>query len=410
MCFSTGTIVVLSFGVFFKPLSQYFHASRAAVSLAFTLHNLVGAACIPLIGRLIDCFGARRVILTGTTIFGLVLLSGGLVGSSITYLYLFYVALGLVAGTTSPVPYGVVVSRWFDRQRGLALGLMAFGLGLGAIAMPLVAQRLIAMFGWRATYAIFGCAALLLSLPVVAAFLAEDPRQKGMWPDGIVPTQSAEQDKGHYEGLSWRDTWHQPTFWLLICAFFLAGASLFACVLHMPALLTDRGVSPQGAAVASSIVGVALLVGRIGAGYLLDRIFAPRLALLLFGGSAVGIALLSAGSVGKIALVAAFLVGVGVGAEVDIIAYLMGRYFGLRALGTAFGYGFGSYVFGGALGALLMGAGFDLTHSYTVPLAGFFIAMVLAAWLMTRLGPYQYAARQAGELPPVVKVHVGSPA
>jgi MFS family permease len=178
----------------------------------------------------------------------------------------------------------------------------------------------------------------------------------------------------------------------------------------MPALLTDRGVSPQGAAVASSIVGVALLVGRIGAGYLLDRIFAPRLALLLFGGSAVGIALLSAGSVGKIALVAAFLVGVGVGAEVDIIAYLMGRYFGLRALGTAFGYGFGSYVFGGALGALLMGAGFDLTHSYTVPLAGFFIAMVLAAWLMTRLGPYRYAARQTGELPPVVKVHVGSPA
>jgi MFS family permease len=408
MCFSTGTIVVLSFGVFFKPLSQYFHAGRAAVSLAFTLHGLVGAACVPLIGRLIDRFGARRVILTGTTIFGLVLLSSGLVGASITYLYLFYVALGLVSGTTSPVPYGVVVSRWFDRQRGLALGLMAFGLGLGAIAMPLVAQRLIAMFGWRATYATFGCAALLLSLPVVAAFLAEDPRQKGMWPDGIAPTQSAEQDKRHYEGLSWRDTWHQPTFWLLICAFFLAGASLFACVLHMPALLTDRGVSAQGAAVASSVVGVALLIGRIGAGYLLDRIFAPRLAMLLFGGSAVGIALLSAGSMGKLALVAAFLVGVGMGAEVDIIAYLMSRYFGLRALGTAFGYGFGSYAFAGALGVLLMGAGFDLTHSYTVPLAGFFIAMVLAAGLMTRLGPYRYAAQQAGELPPVVKVHVGS--
>jgi MFS family permease len=338
----------------------------------------------------------------------LVLLSSGLVGASITYLYLFYVALGLVSGTTSPVPYGVVVSRWFDRQRGLALGLMAFGLGLGAIAMPLVAQRLIAMFGWRATYATFGCAALLLSLPVVAAFLGEDPRQKGMWPDGIVPTQSAEQDKRHYEGLSWRDTWHHPTFWLLICAFFLAGASLFACVLHLPALLADRGVTAQGAAAASSVVGIALLVGRIGAGYLLDRIFAPRLAMLLFGSSAVGIALLSAGSVGKTAMVAAFLVGVGMGAEVDIIAYLMSRYFGLRALGTAFGYGFGSYALAGALGVLLMGAGFDLTHSYTVPLAGFFMAMVLAAGLMTRLGPYRYGAQQAGELPPVVKVHVGS--
>jgi MFS family permease len=229
-----------------------------------------------------------------------------------------------------------------------------------------------------------------------------------MWPDGIVPAQSAEQDKRQYEGLSWRDTWHQPTFWLLICAFFLAGASLFACVLHLPALLADRGVTAQGAAAASSVVGIALLVGRIGAGYLLDRIFAPRLAMLLFGSSAVGIALLSAGSVGKTAMVAAFLVGVGMGAEVDIIAYLMSRYFGLRALGTAFGYGFGSYALAGALGVLLMGAGFDLTHSYTVPLAGFFMAMVLAAGLMTRLGPYRYGAQQAGELPPVVKVHVGS--
>ncbi len=355
MFFSTGTIVVLSFGVFFKPLSQYFHAGRAAISLAFTLHGLVSAVCVPLIGRLIDCFGARRVILMGTSIFGLVLLSSGLVGASITYLYLFYLALGLVSGTTSPVPYGVIVSRWFDRQRGLALGLMAFGLGLGAIAMPLVAQRLIATFG-----------------------------------------------------LSWRDTWHHPTFWLLNCGFFLAGASMFACVLHMPALLTDRGISSQGAAVASSVVGVALLIGRIGAGYLLDRIFAPRLAMLLFGGSAVGIALLLAGSMGKLALVGAFLVGVGMGAEVDIIAYLMSRYFGLRALGTAFGYGFGSYAFGGALGVLLMGTGFDLTHSYTVPLAGFFIAVVLAAGLMTRLGPYRYAAQQAGELPPVVKVHATS--
>jgi MFS family permease len=407
LCFSTGTIVVLSFGVFFKPLSQYFHVGRAAVSLAFTLHGLVGAACIPLIGRLIDSFGARRVILIGSAIFGLVLVSSVLVGASIAHLYLFYLGLGLVSGTTSPVPYGVVVSRWFDRRRGLALGLMAFGLGLGAIAMPLVAQRLIVMFGWRATYATFGCAALLISLPVVAAFLGEDPRQKGMWPDGIEPPQSAGQDKRQSDGLSWCDTWHHPTFWLLICAFSLAGASLFACVLHMPALLTDRGVSAQGAALASSVVGVALLVGRIGAGYLLDRIFAPRLAMLFFSLSAIGIALLLAGSVGKIALFAAFLVGVGMGAEVDIIAYLMGRYFGLQSLGTSFGYGFGGYAFAGALGVLLMGAGFDLTHTYTVPLAGFFIAMVLAAALMTRLGPYRYAAPQSGGLPSVVKVHAG---
>jgi MFS family permease len=175
----------------------------------------------------------------------------------------------------------------------------------------------------------------------------------------------------------------------------------------LPALLTDRGISARGAAVASSLVGVALLIGRIGAGYLLDRVFAPRLAMLFFGSTAVGIALLWAGSAGNLALLAAFLLGVGMGAEVDIIVYLMSRYFGLRALGTAFGYGFASYALAGALGVLLMGAGFDFTHSYTVPLGGFFVAMLLAAALMTRLGPYRYGAQQAGGLPPVVKVHVG---
>jgi MFS family permease len=408
LCLGTGPIIVLSFGVFFKPLSQDFHAGRAAVSLAFTLHNVISAVCIPLVGRLMDSLGARRVILTGTALFGLILLSSELLGAGIAYLYLLYAALGVVGGSTSPVPYGVVVSRWFDQRRGLALGLMAFGLGLGAIAIPVVAQRLIAMFGWRTAYASFGCAALLVSLPVVATFLEEDPKEKGLWPDGTTPAQSAERNRNHLEGLIWRDTWHDPAFWLMISAFFLAGASLFACILHLPALLTDRGISARGAAVASSLVGVALLIGRIGAGYLLDRVFAPRLAMLFFGSTAVGIALLWAGSAGNLALLAAFLLGVGMGAEVDIIVYLMSRYFGLRALGTAFGYGFASYALAGALGVLLMGAGFDFTHSYTVPLGGFFVAMLLAAALMTRLGPYRYGAQQAGGLPPVVKVHVGS--
>jgi MFS family permease len=409
MSLSTGTIVVLSFGVFFKPLSQHFHAGRAAVSLAFMLHNLVGAACVPLIGRLIDRFGARKVILAGTATFGLVLLSSEFLGTRIGHLYLFYVILGLMSGSTSPVPYGVVVSRWFDRHRGLALGMMATGLGLGAIAMPLVAQRLIATFGWRAAYATFGCTVLLLPLPTVAAFLGEDPGQKGMWPDGVAPAQTAGQNKRRYEGLSWGDIWRHPGFCLLICAFSLAGASLFACILHLPALLTDRGASAQDSAIASSVVGLALLIGRVGVGYLLDRIFAPRLAMLLFGSAAVGIALLWAGSVGKIALLAAFLVGAGMGAEVDIIAYSMSRYFGMRALGTAFGFGFGSYTLAGALGVWLMGAGFDLTHSYNVPLGGFFVAMLMAAGLMIRLGPYRYAPSEADKRRPLSGFEAGSP-
>ncbi len=351
---------------------------------------MVVAASIPVIGRLIDCFGARRVIFTGTSIFGLMLLSSELLGARIGYLYVFFAGLGIVAGSTSPVGYGVVVSRWFDRRRGLALGLMATGLGLGAILMPIVSQGLIERFGWRTAYAVFGWA-VLLSLPIIATLLVEDPSRKGLEPDGTLPAHGiTEKNKERSAGLSWHDTWHHPTFWLMICAFFLAGASVFGCTVHLPALLTDRGVSARGAALASSLVGLGLLLGRVGAGYLLDRIFAPRLAALFFGGAALGIALLWAGSSTYVALLAALLLGLGMGAEVDIIAYLTGRYFGMRALGTAFGVGFASYVLAGAVGVFFIGAGFDATHSYSMPLSGFFIAMLGAIALLSRLGPYRY--------------------
>ena len=280
---STGSIIVLAFGVFFKPLSREYHATRAAISLAYTFHNIIAALSAPLMGWMVDRVGARRVILSGTTLFGLFLLSGYLLGTSVAFLYLFYGGLGLVAGCTSPVPYGVVISNWFDRRRGLALGLIAVGLGIGGVVIPLVAQRLIASFSWRVAYTTFGGAVLLISLPVITTLLVNLPEQKGLQPDGDATIRVSDEQPVTDAGSDWRDIWHDSTFWVMIVAFFLAGAVLLGCVLHLPALLTDRGVSSQSAAVASSVVGLALLIGRLGTGYLLDHIFAPRLAMFSLG-------------------------------------------------------------------------------------------------------------------------------
>lgn len=392
-------IAVFSFSIFFKSLVHEFHASRAAVSFAFTLHNVIGAMCAPLVGRLIDRFGVRRVILPATAAFALVLISGRALGTSIWQFYLFYAALGLMSIAASPIPYGVAVSRWFDRRRGLALGFMMLGVGLGAIVVPLLAQRLIAAFGWRMAYAILGFIVLLIPFPLVAFLLRNDPAESGLLPDGVVPQQRSVARKLESEGLTWHEIWHSSTFWLLICAFSLTGASVHAGVLHMQPLLMDRGLSPERAAVAISVIGLSLLVGRLGCGYLLDRIFAPRVAMFFFGASALGMAILWFGRAGNIALGAAFLVGLGMGAESDIIAYLVSRYFGLRAFGTAYGHAFGAFVLAGAIGTLLMGAGYDWTHSYTVPLAWFFSAMVVAVGLLARLGPYRYAAEKVESRP-----------
>ena len=183
--FLGAPLAVFSFSVFFKSLVVDFHASRAAVSFAFSLFNLVGALWLPGTGMLIDRFGAKRVILVSTLLFGLVLCSALWVGGGLWQLYLFYAVLGLaMASGPAPVPYGVVISHWFDRHRGLALGMSMMGIGIGSIVVPILAQRLITMFGWRMAFAIFGAAVLLLSLPVIAALLQNDPRQRGLEPDG----------------------------------------------------------------------------------------------------------------------------------------------------------------------------------------------------------------------------------
>jgi MFS family permease len=275
-------LTVYSFGIFLKSLSADFHAGRAAISFAFTLHNFTSAIFAIVAGRLIDRFGARRVILPATACFGLILLSGKMLGGSIWHFYLFYLAMGLIIPGAGVVPYGIVISHWFNRLRGLALGLMMFGIGFGAIIIPTVAQRLIATFGWRMTYAIFGLAVLLIPLPVVGIFLKEDPAQNGLLPDGDAQ-QEMRTGERHAHGLDWPEIWHSPTYWLLISAFFLMGACVHACVLHMPSLLTDRGVSEQVAAIVSSVIGVAVLIGRVATGYLLDRFLplaSPSLSLV----------------------------------------------------------------------------------------------------------------------------------
>lgn len=390
-------IVIFSFGVFLKPLIQEFHSSRGAVSLAFTLHQTILAFLLPFAGRILDRFGPRKVILPSTFMAGVILLSAYFCSGSIWQLYLFYVALGVVMCGLGPVLYCHVISHWFDKHRGLALGLMMFGLGTGALIMPSAAQYLIANFGWRVAFGIVGLTILLITVPVLTAFLKERPEPMGLLPDGgsysgeVMPRPDADL------GVSWREARHIPTFWLLLSGFLLVSVSLNACLTHIAAIVADHGASAQAAALASSLFGAGLLVGRAGSGYLLDRLFAPRVAALIFACAAVGMALLGVASARALALTAAFLVGLGLGAEVDVMAYLTSRYFGLRFFGAIYGFLFAGFLLAGGLGTYLMGATFDATGSYAFALTLFCIATFAGASLMLRLGPYRYENRATNE-------------
>jgi MFS family permease len=158
-------------------------------------------------------------------IFGSMLLMNKPLSANLGRFYLFNVALGLVGVGVGPLPYGKVVSLWFDRSRGLALGLMMLGIGSGAMIMPLVAQRLIARFGWHIAYAVFGGAVFFIAIPVVAAVLREKPQDLGLLPDGASTKNVVAGSEAVFPGMSVLNAWGTGTFWLMICAFFLVSAS-----------------------------------------------------------------------------------------------------------------------------------------------------------------------------------------
>lgn len=383
-------IIVYSLGIFLKPLTKEFHSSRSNISLAFTLANAAQAIVSPQVGRWADRWGARRVILVGTVLFGLLLIFSLLRSTSLWPLYLLFVLLGMTGTGAAPVPYSKVVSNWFDKRRGLALGLTMVVFGAGVIAMPSLTQRLLTILGWRGAYASMGLIVLFVSVPLVALVLKENPGEIGLLPDGEATARPTASEGRSNEGIAWHDARHDSVFWTIIVAFSLVGASVTGCVLHLAAMLTDRGIPAERAALAVSLLGGAVLIGRVASGYSLDRFFAPLVAVFFFGAAAVGIVLLWSGVAGGTAYVAAFLVGLGTGAEVDLIAFLTSRYFGLRAFGEIYGYAFGGYVLAGALGPWLMGLGFDRTGSYRAILAGFLAATLVATVAILRLGPYRY--------------------
>ncbi len=396
-----GPLIVPTFGVFLKPLSQEFGWSRTQISLAFSLFTLGLTITLPLIGRLVDHFGARKVIMSATLLFGLSVFSLSFLSAHLWHFYAVYLFLGAVGSGTTPVPYTKVISRWFDRKRGLALGLAAATFSVSGSLMPPLAQALIAAVGWRHTYEILGLMAMGITIPVVGLLLKETPQMMGLAPDGeiIGPAEASEQHSPE-EGVSFREARHTRTFWLMGGAFFLISVGFHGSIVHLVPLLTDRGFSAQSAALVASLAGVASLIGKVGIGYLLDRCFAPYVAVCFFCGFALGLFLLWSGMAGGVVLMAVALVGLGLGAELDVMPYVVSRYFGLRAFGEIYSYTFALFTLGGVVGPPLMGAGFDATGSYSLVLGTFVMAALTAAGLMARLGPYQ--AWEASAEPVVV--------
>lgn len=375
---SFGSLVIFSFGAFVKPLSEQFGWSRGQISLAFTLAALMIAIFSPILGRVIDRVGVRRVLLPCSAIYCAAFSSLAVAGS-LWALYLAYLVMGIVGNGSAHLAWARAISSSFDRQRGLALAAMMAGVGAGAIGIPPLATWLLSSFGWSAACLIFGGAIFVLGFVSPLLFLPDIRGARGMArPAG-----------------SFRDFRGNRVFRLLIAGFFLFSISVNGVIAHLIPLVSDRGLSAETAGFAASMLGLLTLFGRLLTGALLDRFRGSYVGGCFFALAAAGVAVLSQAKTIPAAYTAAGLVGLGMGAEADVMPYLISRYFPMDSFSEIYGYTFTAYAIAAAFGPLLMGWSFDQFHSYAGAALGLAAAMLAGALTIGILPAESELARTA---------------
>lgn len=374
-----GSLFVYTFAIFVKPLSAQFGWNRESISLGFGLAAITLGICSPFLGRLLDRFGPRRIILPCLTVFGCGIASLALLHSELWQFYATCIVIGIVGNGAAHLAYARSISTWFQKRLGTALAFVMLGAGLGAMILPVVAQAVVTGSGWRAAYATLGGISLLLGLPLSWRYIRER---------GPMQLPQAMAAPAAHSGLTWRQGARSYAFWIIVSILFVSSISMNGAVAHLSALLTDRGITPGDAALCASILGATSVVGRIGVGWLLDRFFGARVALFVSLVTAAGIYLLARATGFAAGSLAAALIGIGAGGEAAITPYLLTRYFGLRAFSTLYGLTWTFYAAAGATGPIILGRAFDSTGSYTALLSLLAAALAIVGMLNLLLPRY----------------------
>jgi MFS family permease len=382
-----ASVNLFSFGIFQGPLMAEFGWTRTQVSVVLAVGTTVTVFTSPFVGALVDLYGTRRIALPSIIAIGAALMSLYWLTGNLWHYYFVFALIPIIGAGTSSVAYARIVSRWFDRRRGLALGAALAGVGLGGAIIPRYSQWLIDGFGWRGGYAGLGLLSLCVTLPVAWLCLRDTPGERGLQPDGDpLPHEHARSPA--LVGFTRGQALCSRNFWLMVAAFLVLGAAIGGVMLQLVPILVERGVEPVRAASIYSALGVSIVLGRVSAGALMDRFHAPRVAVAFLLGPIVGVSLLATGATGTGAVLAAILLGLAAGAEVDVIAYLTGRYFGTRSYGELYGYQYAVWALGAGFAPVLTAAVYDVTGSYAPALWGYVGCFVLGSVLLAGLGRY----------------------
>ncbi len=404
-------IIFYSFGVFLKPLEAEFGWSRTMINLSVAVWALLFGFSGPVVGALISKYGARAVILGSALITGsCYFLLYHMQNLSTLFIIMFVMGVGSVGITL--IPNQTLVSNWFEKYRGRAMGIMMAGIGFGGLIMPPFANFMIERYNWRTSFLVLGLLIITIAMPVALLLVRNRPSDMGLNPDGIASeadelANARGGGSSGAAGLTLKRAVRTPSFWLLFFAFMLLVFGESGLTVNFVAFVDDAGIPSQRAAVFWGVAAGISSIGRLGFGFLADR-WNPRTLIALthgFHAIAVGILLVFFLGMGIHSAATLFpfslVYGLSLGGSAVLLPVLVGRCFGLPSFSKILGLLMSGFALGVVGGPLLAGHIFDTTGSYRLALIIYTIAFAVAALAVALIQPDRYrnefvVAQEAG--------------
>ena len=383
LLFGSSTVNVL-FNVLGKEIADDFGWNRSVITNGFSIETILTGISIVVLGVLVDRHGPRVPAIPMTLGFGVGLMLMAALPNSQAVFYLLCIVIGACAGALNPVAHATVVSAWFADRRGLALGVLMAGMGACGVLIPYLANFVFGLVGWRGTFLVIG--ALCTIIPTsVYLFVTRMPAR-------FEAEREQARAAGRTAGESlWSIARRSRQFWLLSAAIFLVSTATFGLMSQVVPMTTDKGIDRSVAVAVLSVLSLSSVFARLLVGYLLDRVFAPLIGSIIFALCGVGVAMLIASNGTALMFLGAVLVGLALGAEGDIAAYMISRYFPKHSYGRVLGFVYFLFAMGSAAGVFLLGQVYGVTGSYGAGIVPIVTMVVIAIACLLGMGAYRYS-------------------
>jgi MFS transporter, OFA family, oxalate/formate antiporter len=392
-----------SFSIFIQPLENAFGWSRSQISLAISIYLLVHGISAPGVGYLIERFEPKTIVTIFSIISGLAFLLVSFT-QSLWYFYASYALLSIGTTGIGYIPLGTLLSRWFVKKRGTAIGASMVGLAVGGVVLAPVIEWIVSTYNWRVTFVVLGILVWAIAIPLSLLVLKKDPSEIGLLADGVSPSPdftgslAAAGDESSpvvLEGWPLAAAIRTRAFWGLVLGFSLGSIGMMGVLQHQVPLITGKGIS---AAVAASALGLTAGLGglgKLGFGKMSDLIPFRYATIICYSLQAIAVvALLNGNSMGMLWFYV-LIFGFSMGGIVLLVAIGVANYFGLASLGIIMGIVSLCQSLGYSSGAILSGLIYDAFGSYDAALKlyiGIYIIAILAMFAAGK--PREYSKRE----------------